>query len=75
VKCLCKRCDNYKMLPQYDMQGHLAKDGFMRNYLVWHDHGEVEPSAAASKSDRNENEDRMDDMIPGIRREYDQDYG
>jgi hypothetical protein len=37
------------------MQGHLAKDGFMPNYFMWHDHGEVEP-AATPESDEIEDE-------------------
>jgi hypothetical protein len=63
------------MLPQYDMQGHLAKEGIMANYLVWRGHGEVEPPAAAPRSDENEDEDQMDAMIADIRREYDPTYG
>jgi hypothetical protein len=74
AKFPCKKCGNYKMLPQYDMQGHLAKDGFMPNYLAWHDHGEVEPPATTHESDENEDEDWIDDMIANIRREYDPDY-
>jgi hypothetical protein len=37
AKSLCKKCGNYKMLPQYDMQGHLAKHGFIttRNLTVY----------------------------------------
>jgi hypothetical protein len=37
AKSLCKKCGTYKMLPRYDMQGHLAKDGFIttRNLTVY----------------------------------------
>jgi hypothetical protein len=37
----------------------------MPNYLMWRDHGEVMP-AATLESDRNEDEDQMDDMIADI---------
>jgi hypothetical protein len=62
------------MLPLYDMQGHLTKDGFMSNYLVWHDHREVEPPAATPESDGNKDVDQKYDMIADTRREYDLDY-
>jgi hypothetical protein len=75
VKCPCKKCGNYKILPQYDMQGHLIKDGFMPNYLMWRDHEEVELPVASPEFDRNEDEDRIDDMIADIRREYDPCFG
>jgi hypothetical protein len=70
VMCLCSRCCNRRMLPEYEMSGHIAKKGFMPDYLVWHQHGEVQPPAAV-ESDGNDDEDRMDDMIAGISMEYD----
>jgi hypothetical protein len=42
----------------------------MLNYLVWRDHGEVEPSVVGAESDGNEDDDRMDDMLADIGREY-----
>jgi hypothetical protein len=42
----------------------------MLDYLVWHQHGEVQPPAAA-ESDGNDDEDRMDDMKADIGMEYD----
>jgi hypothetical protein len=30
-----------RMLSEYEMSVHLAKKGFMLNYLLWHQHGEV----------------------------------
>jgi hypothetical protein len=42
----------------------------MLNYLVWHNHGEVDPPAIGTESDRNEDEDQMDKMIADIGREY-----
>jgi hypothetical protein len=42
----------------------------MPNYLVWHDHGEVEPPVVGTKSDINEDDDRMDEMLADIGREY-----
>jgi hypothetical protein len=42
----------------------------MSNYLVWRDHGEVEPPVVGAKSDRNEDDDQMDEMVTDIGREY-----
>jgi hypothetical protein len=39
----------------------------MPNYLVWCEHGEVETTVV---SDRDEDVDRMDDMVDDIRNEY-----
>jgi hypothetical protein len=36
---------------------------------VWHQHGEVQPPLA-DESDRNDDEDQMDDMIADIGRGY-----
>jgi hypothetical protein len=67
--CPCSMCENRKM-SEYEMSAHLAKQGFMLNYLVWHQHGEVQPSAA-DESDRNNDEDQKDDMIADIGMGYD----
>jgi hypothetical protein len=58
------------MLSEYEISGHIAKKKFMPDYLVLHQHGEVQPSAAA-ESDENDDEDRMDNMIADIGMEYD----
>jgi hypothetical protein len=58
------------MLSKYEMSGHIAKHRFMLNYLVWHQHGEVQ-TAAPAESDGRDDEDRMDDMIADIGLEYD----
>jgi hypothetical protein len=42
----------------------------MPNYLVWHDHGEVEPPDVGAESDENEDDDQMDEMLADIGREY-----
>jgi hypothetical protein len=42
----------------------------MLNYLVWRDHGEVEPPVVGTESDRNEDDDRMDEILADISREY-----
>jgi hypothetical protein len=36
VKCPCNRCQNRRMLYEYEMSGHIAKHRFMPNYLMWH---------------------------------------
>jgi hypothetical protein len=68
--CPRSRCCNRRMLFKYEMSNHIAKKGFMPDYLVWHQHGEVQPPAA-TESDGNDDEDRMDDMIADIGMEYD----
>jgi hypothetical protein len=52
------------------MSTHLAKKGFMSNYLLWHRHREVHPTVA-DESDGNDDVDRMDDMVADIGRGYD----
>jgi hypothetical protein len=42
----------------------------MLNYMVWHDHGEVEPPVVGAESDKNEDDDRMNEMVANIGREY-----
>jgi hypothetical protein len=42
----------------------------MPKYLVWHDHGELEPPVVGAKSDKNEDDDRMGEMLADTGREY-----
>jgi hypothetical protein len=46
ASCSCSRCEHRRMLSEYMMSAHHAKKGFMSNYLLWHQHGEVQPAAA-----------------------------
>jgi hypothetical protein len=55
------------------MSGHIAKHGFMLNYLVWHQHGGVQ-APATDESDGSKDDDRLDDMIADIGMEYDLGY-
>jgi hypothetical protein len=32
ASCLCSRCENRRILSEYEMSTHLAKKGFMSNY-------------------------------------------
>jgi hypothetical protein len=57
------------MLLEYEMTTHLTKKGFMSNYPVWHQHGEVQP-VVADESDGNDGVDQMDDMVVDIGRGY-----
>jgi hypothetical protein len=66
----CNRCQNRRMLSEYEMSGHIAEHRFMLNYLMWHQHGEVQTTAPA-ESDRSDDEDQIDDMIADISMEYD----
>jgi hypothetical protein len=70
VKCSCNRCLNRRMLSKYEMSGYIAKQGFILNYLVWHQHGEVQ-APAPTESDGSDDEDQMDDIILDIDMEYD----
>jgi hypothetical protein len=42
AKCTYNRSRNRRMLYEYEMSDHIAKYRFMPNYLVWHQHGEVQ---------------------------------
>jgi hypothetical protein len=68
AKCPCTICQNYRFLTQDEVQIHLSQEGFMSNYLVWRDHGEAEE--LDTESDGIEDEDRMDEMVVNIGREY-----
>jgi hypothetical protein len=61
---------NRRMLSEYKMSGYIAKHRFIPNYLLWHQHGEVQAPAAA-ESDGSDDEDQMDDIIADIGMEYD----
>jgi hypothetical protein len=74
AKYPCNRCRNRRMLSEYEMSDHITKHGFMLNYLVWQQHGEVQVAALA-ESDRSDDEDRMNDMIADTGMEYDLGYG
>jgi hypothetical protein len=58
------------MLSKYEISAHLAKKGFISDYLLWNQHREVHPRVA-NESDGNDDVNRMDDMVADIRRVYD----
>jgi hypothetical protein len=60
------------MLLEYEVCAHLAKKGFISNYLLCHQHGEVQ-LVVADELDGNDDVDRMDDMVVDIGRGYDLD--
>jgi hypothetical protein len=68
--CPCSRCEKRKMLSEYEMSAHLAKKEFMPNYLLWHQHREVQ-LAVANESDGNDDVNWIDDMVADIGRGYD----
>jgi hypothetical protein len=70
ASCPCSRCENRRMLSEYEMYAHLAKKEFMLNYLLWYQRGEVQ-LAVADESDGNDDIDQMDDMVADIGRGYD----
>jgi hypothetical protein len=51
------------------MSTHLAKKGFMLNYLMWHQHREVQPTVV-DESNGNDDVDQMDDMVADIGKGY-----
>jgi hypothetical protein len=53
ASCPCSRCENGRMLLEYEMFAHLAKKGFMSSYLLWHQHREVQ-LVVADESDGND---------------------
>jgi hypothetical protein len=57
-------------LTQDEVQVHLCKKEIMLNYLAWRDHKEVEPPPTGAELNGNEDEDRMNEMIVDIGREY-----
>jgi hypothetical protein len=59
--CPYNRCQNRRMLSEYEMSCHIAKHGFMLNYLVWQQHGELQ-EAATTESDGSDDDDQMDDI-------------
>jgi hypothetical protein len=62
ASCPCSRCENRRMLSKYEMSAYLAKKGFMLNYLLWHQHGEMR-HALADESDGNDDVNQIDDMV------------
>jgi hypothetical protein len=61
AKCPYTICQNYRFLTQDKVQIHLCQEGFMPNYLV---------ADIGREYDGNENEDRMDEMVANIGRQY-----
>jgi enoyl reductase-like protein len=54
-------------VEKVEVSYHAFKHGFMPNYLLWREHGEVETTV---ESDGDQDVDRMDDMVDDIRNEY-----
>jgi hypothetical protein len=72
ASCLCSRCENRRMMLEYEMSDHLAKKGLCRTTFC-HQHGELQP-VVADESDGNDDVDLMDDMVVDIGRGYDLEY-
>jgi hypothetical protein len=67
VMCPCRECRNLIRLKKVEVSYHVFKHGFMLNYLVWREHGEV---VTTIESDGDQDVDQMDDMVDDIRNEY-----
>jgi hypothetical protein len=70
ASCPCSRCENRRMLLEYEMSSHVAKKGFMMKYLLWHQQGVVRPTVG-DESDGSIDVNRVDDMVADIGRGYD----
>ena len=72
VKCPCSICRNCWRQTKDNLQKHLFNNGFMPNYLVWYELGEVEDQVQtdAMLDDHDEDVDRLDEMLTDLRNEY-----
>lgn len=52
VKCPCSKCQNLIRLKKSDPSIHLCKYGFNPNYVLWHEHGEVDATTQLKFSSR-----------------------
>ncbi|OMO51375.1 Transposon, En/Spm-like protein [Corchorus capsularis] len=41
IRCPCRKCDNMRFYPKYDVMNHLYRKGFTENYFNWTCHGEA----------------------------------
>jgi hypothetical protein len=60
AKCPCIKWQNLVRLKKVELSYHVFKHGFMSNYLVWHEHGEVDHTI---ESDGDQDVDRMEEML------------
>ena len=67
ARCPCIKCRNLVRLKKVELSYHVFKHGFMPNYLVRHEHGEVDHTI---ESDGDQDIDRMEEMLDDIRNEY-----
>jgi hypothetical protein len=70
AKSPCTKCQNRRILSEYEMSAHIAKHKFMPKYIVWHKNGEVQ-APTTTKSDGSDDDDQMHDTIADIGIEYD----
>ena len=66
ARCPCIKCQNLVRLKKVELSYHVFKHGFMPNYLVWHEHGEVDHTI---ESDGDQDLDQMEEMLDDIRNE------
>jgi hypothetical protein len=67
AKSPCTRRRNLIQLEKFDLSIPICQHGFKPNYLVWREHGEVD---APLESNKDEDVDRMEDMLDDIWHEY-----
>jgi hypothetical protein len=60
VPCPCTRCRNRRPRSKYDMQIHLARDGFQPNYTLWVHHGESRTATVKPSDDLPQDIDNLD---------------
>lgn len=73
IRCPCVRCDCMKFKKSEEVKLHLYRKGFIENYFVWTNHGEIDGSRGifhnmvvgeSSRSVENTNLDsRIQDMV------------
>ncbi|XP_057795235.1 uncharacterized protein LOC131011420 [Salvia miltiorrhiza] len=64
IRCPCRKCDNIRFHTKNNVQYHIAKNGFVRDYHIWRFHGEIEmPTTEYHNFEEEEaNEDNYQNM-------------
>ncbi|XP_057779596.1 uncharacterized protein LOC130998182 [Salvia miltiorrhiza] len=68
IRCPCRKCDNIRFHTKNNVQYHIAKNGFVRDYHIWRFHGEIEMPTTEYHNfeDIEDNEDNYQNMVMDI---------
>ncbi|XP_057770744.1 uncharacterized protein LOC130990533 [Salvia miltiorrhiza] len=68
IRCPCRKCDNIRFHTKNNVQYHIAKNGFVRDYHIWRFHGEIEMATTEYHNFEEEeaNEDNYQNMVMDI---------